>query len=142
MWIFKAKGYRYLFSHSAYNANRQAGKLRIPIVQSFCLIQLGIEPKCTTLKSDALVSRFNSVVKLLFKTDAREDLIFCVFDFFPGFMTTFVVQCFMNSILQCLSHTIQLRDYCLRSDYEREINTSSPMKGKLMKGGLVYSFVN
>ncbi|XP_076366912.1 ubiquitin carboxyl-terminal hydrolase 2-like [Tachypleus tridentatus] len=42
--------------------------------------------------------------------------------------------CFMNSVLQCLSHTKCLLDYCLRDNYTIDINTStSSMKGVLMK---------
>nr|CAB3267548.1 ubiquitin carboxyl-terminal hydrolase 2 [Phallusia mammillata] len=41
--------------------------------------------------------------------------------------------CFMNSILQCLSNTQPLRDYCLTLKYETDLNREkSPMKGKLM----------
>jgi len=38
--------------------------------------------------------------------------------------------CFMNSILQCLSNTQKLRDFCLKADYE--INPKSKMNGKLI----------
>ncbi|XP_076802429.1 ubiquitin carboxyl-terminal hydrolase 2-like [Clavelina lepadiformis] len=41
--------------------------------------------------------------------------------------------CFMNCILQCLSHTKDLRDFCLKSKFSNEINSKSPMKGKLIK---------
>ncbi|XP_055330860.1 ubiquitin carboxyl-terminal hydrolase 2-like isoform X2 [Paramacrobiotus metropolitanus] len=42
--------------------------------------------------------------------------------------------CFMNSILQCLSNTRPLRDYCLQtSEFESEVNTTtSQMKGTLI----------
>jgi hypothetical protein len=41
--------------------------------------------------------------------------------------------CFMNSIIQCLSNTRLLLDYCLAEDYKEEINKSiSKMKGSLM----------
>ncbi|XP_078738614.1 ubiquitin carboxyl-terminal hydrolase 2-like [Lampetra fluviatilis] len=39
--------------------------------------------------------------------------------------------CFVNSIVQCLSHTRALRDYCVRGDYEPETNPHSPTKGAL-----------
>ncbi|GFS20656.1 ubiquitin carboxyl-terminal hydrolase 2-like [Elysia marginata] len=42
--------------------------------------------------------------------------------------------CFMNSVLQCLSNTRQLLDYCLDEKYHSEINTTtSNMKGSLFK---------
>ncbi|GFO29875.1 ubiquitin carboxyl-terminal hydrolase 2-like [Plakobranchus ocellatus] len=42
--------------------------------------------------------------------------------------------CFMNSVLQCLSNTRQLLDYCLEEKYHAEINTTtSNMKGSLFK---------
>lgn len=42
--------------------------------------------------------------------------------------------CFMNSVLQCLSNTRQLLDYCLEEKYHSEINTTtSNMKGSLFK---------
>ncbi|XP_070548415.1 ubiquitin carboxyl-terminal hydrolase 2-like [Ptychodera flava] len=41
--------------------------------------------------------------------------------------------CFMNSILQCLSNTRSLLEYCLKDDYEKDLNRSnSSMKGQLM----------
>ncbi|KAL0972816.1 hypothetical protein UPYG_G00195070 [Umbra pygmaea] len=33
--------------------------------------------------------------------------------------------CFMNSILQCLSNTPQLRDYCLHNSYRRDLSSNS-----------------
>ncbi|XP_032833061.2 uncharacterized protein LOC116955847 [Petromyzon marinus] len=39
--------------------------------------------------------------------------------------------CFVNSIVQCLSHTRALRDYCVCGDYESETNPHSPTKGAL-----------
>ncbi|XP_066280467.1 ubiquitin carboxyl-terminal hydrolase 2-like [Branchiostoma lanceolatum] len=42
--------------------------------------------------------------------------------------------CFMNSILQCLSHTKQLADYCMNDNYIFDLKDSnSSMKGALMK---------
>jgi len=38
--------------------------------------------------------------------------------------------CFMNSILQCLSNTQKLKDFCLKADYE--INPKSKMSGRLI----------
>lgn len=40
--------------------------------------------------------------------------------------------CFMNSILQCLSNTKELRDYCLQSQYVRDLNNNSRMQMALM----------
>ncbi|KAM6432173.1 ubiquitin carboxyl-terminal hydrolase 2 isoform 2-T6 [Liasis olivaceus] len=40
--------------------------------------------------------------------------------------------CFMNSILQCLSNTKELRDYCLQSQYVRDLNNNSRMQTALM----------
>ena len=43
--------------------------------------------------------------------------------------------CFMNSILQCLSNTRLLLDYCLNEEYRDDINkTTSNMKGSLING--------
>lgn len=42
--------------------------------------------------------------------------------------------CFMNSILQCVSNTRPLMEYCLRNEYAGDLNTSlSTMKGSLFK---------
>ena len=52
------------------------------------------------------------------------------------------VQCFMNSVLQCLSNTRQLLDYCLEEKYVTEINTTtSNMKGSLFKGESCFHFI-
>ncbi|KFQ81422.1 Ubiquitin carboxyl-terminal hydrolase 2, partial [Phaethon lepturus] len=40
--------------------------------------------------------------------------------------------CFMNSILQCLSNTKELRDYCLQNQYLRDLNNNSRMRTALM----------
>ncbi|KAA0184661.1 Ubiquitin specific peptidase 2 [Fasciolopsis buskii] len=39
--------------------------------------------------------------------------------------------CFMNSIIQCLSNTAPLLEYCLDERYRDEINKSSSMRGTL-----------
>ncbi|XP_067674267.1 ubiquitin carboxyl-terminal hydrolase 2-like [Haliotis asinina] len=42
--------------------------------------------------------------------------------------------CFMNSVIQCLSNTRPLLEYCLKDDYLMDINTTtSSMKGAIMK---------
>ncbi|XP_025100726.1 ubiquitin carboxyl-terminal hydrolase 2-like [Pomacea canaliculata] len=42
--------------------------------------------------------------------------------------------CFMNSVLQCLSNTRPLLEWCLNDEYQVEINTTtSSMKGSLVK---------
>ncbi|XP_004585221.2 ubiquitin carboxyl-terminal hydrolase 2 isoform X2 [Ochotona princeps] len=41
--------------------------------------------------------------------------------------------CFMNSILQCLSNTRELRDYCLQRLYLRDLSHSSNAHGALME---------
>lgn len=43
-------------------------------------------------------------------------------------------QCFMNSILQCLSNTHDLRDYCLRNTHRTDLNNNSRAKAALMEG--------
>ncbi|KAK3699453.1 hypothetical protein QZH41_018604 [Actinostola sp. cb2023] len=40
--------------------------------------------------------------------------------------------CFMNSVLQCLSHSVVLTDYLLKGSHSKHINSRSSMKGKLM----------
>ncbi|KFV61133.1 Ubiquitin carboxyl-terminal hydrolase 2, partial [Dryobates pubescens] len=40
--------------------------------------------------------------------------------------------CFMNSILQCLSNTKELRDYCLQNQYLRDLNNNSRMRTALI----------
>lgn len=40
----------------------------------------------------------------------------------------------MNSILQCLSNTRELRDYCLQRLYLRDLSHSSNAHGALMEG--------
>lgn len=41
--------------------------------------------------------------------------------------------CFMNSVVQCLSHTRLLREYCLHGGHRSDLNVNSKMKGLLMK---------
>nr|CAH8825022.1 unnamed protein product [Trichobilharzia regenti] len=41
--------------------------------------------------------------------------------------------CFMNSILQCLSNTAPLTEYCLEDRYLKDINKSSSMNGLLFR---------
>ncbi|XP_060799876.1 ubiquitin carboxyl-terminal hydrolase 2a isoform X2 [Neoarius graeffei] len=41
--------------------------------------------------------------------------------------------CFMNSILQCLSNTHSLRDYCLHNSYRRDLNNSNRTNTALME---------
>ncbi|XP_071095598.1 ubiquitin carboxyl-terminal hydrolase 2-like isoform X2 [Haliotis cracherodii] len=42
--------------------------------------------------------------------------------------------CFMNTVIQCLSNTRPLLEYCLKDDYLMDINTTtSSMKGAIMK---------
>lgn len=40
----------------------------------------------------------------------------------------------MNSILQCLSNTKELRDYCLQNQYVWDLNSNSRMRTVLMAG--------
>lgn len=53
----------------------------------------------------------------------------------PVFFTSVsVLQCFMNSVIQCLSNTRPLLEYLLNEQYLADINTStSSMKGALIK---------
>ncbi|XP_059389171.1 ubiquitin carboxyl-terminal hydrolase 2-like isoform X1 [Carassius carassius] len=41
--------------------------------------------------------------------------------------------CFMNSILQCLSNTQSLRDYCLHNSHHRDLNNNSRTNTALME---------
>ncbi|XP_031429304.1 ubiquitin carboxyl-terminal hydrolase 2a isoform X3 [Clupea harengus] len=41
--------------------------------------------------------------------------------------------CFMNSILQCLSNTQNLRDYCLQNSYRRDLNNNNRTNTALME---------
>ncbi|XP_071402272.1 ubiquitin carboxyl-terminal hydrolase 2-like isoform X1 [Centroberyx affinis] len=41
--------------------------------------------------------------------------------------------CFMNSILQCLSNTPELRDYCLRNTHRTDLNNNCRAKADLME---------
>ena len=50
------------------------------------------------------------------------------------FLCSFSFQCFMNSILQCLSHTRLLTRQLLKGSHTKKINSSSGMKGKLIHG--------
>uniref|UniRef100_A0A8C6WL53 Ubiquitin carboxyl-terminal hydrolase 2 n=1 Tax=Neogobius melanostomus TaxID=47308 RepID=A0A8C6WL53_9GOBI len=45
----------------------------------------------------------------------------------------FSLQCFMNSILQCLSNTHSLRDYCLHNCHRRDLNNNSRTNTALME---------
>lgn len=40
----------------------------------------------------------------------------------------------MNSILQCLSNTHSLRDYCLHNSHRRDLNNNSRTNTALMEG--------
>lgn len=44
------------------------------------------------------------------------------------------LQCFMNSILQCLSNTHSLRDYCLHNSHRRDLNNNNRTNTALMEG--------
>ncbi|XP_059494942.1 ubiquitin carboxyl-terminal hydrolase 2-like isoform X2 [Stegostoma tigrinum] len=41
--------------------------------------------------------------------------------------------CFMNSILQCLSNTRELRDYCIQNTYRRDLNNRNRTNTALME---------
>jgi ubiquitin carboxyl-terminal hydrolase 2/21 len=44
----------------------------------------------------------------------------------------------MNSILQCLSNTPDLRDYCLRNTHRTDLNNNCRAKAALMEGKVHY----
>lgn len=46
----------------------------------------------------------------------------------------FHLQCFMNSILQCLSNTPDLRDYCLANVHRLDLNNDCATNATLMEG--------
>lgn len=50
------------------------------------------------------------------------------------YMFLFDFQCFMNSILQCLSNTSELRDYCLRNVHRSDLNNNCTTNAALMEG--------
>lgn len=41
--------------------------------------------------------------------------------------------CFLNAIVQCLSHINSLLEYCLKEDYHLDLNTESTTKGQLIQ---------
>jgi hypothetical protein len=43
--------------------------------------------------------------------------------------------CFMNSILQCLSHSALVREYFLSKKYKADLSSTSKMQGRLAEGG-------
>uniref|UniRef100_A0A8C1GG43 Ubiquitin carboxyl-terminal hydrolase 2 n=1 Tax=Cyprinus carpio TaxID=7962 RepID=A0A8C1GG43_CYPCA len=43
------------------------------------------------------------------------------------------MYCFMNSVLQCLSNTHDLRDYCLRNSHRTDLNNNCRAKAALME---------
>ncbi|KAA0701946.1 Ubiquitin carboxyl-terminal hydrolase 2 [Triplophysa tibetana] len=43
------------------------------------------------------------------------------------------ISCFMNSILQCLSNTQSLRDYCLHNSHRRDLNNNNRTNTALME---------
>lgn len=48
--------------------------------------------------------------------------------------SVFFFQCFMNSVLQCLSHSRPLLEFCLDRRYEKDLNTTtSSMQGWLFR---------
>ena len=53
-------------------------------------------------------------------------------------LLTCAVQCFLNSVTQCLSNTRCLLEYMVREGFSGDINTSvlSTMKGDLIRGAL------
>ena len=42
--------------------------------------------------------------------------------------------CFMNSILQCLSHSTLVREYFLSKKYKLDLSSTSKMQGRLAEG--------
>lgn len=50
----------------------------------------------------------------------------------------FVLQCFLNAIVQCLSHTQGLRDYCLTKTYLQDMCSSQ--EPELMNGGRIVPY--
>ena len=53
-------------------------------------------------------------------------------------MIWLLLQCFMNSILQCLLHTRLLFEYCASGQYKVDVNKeSSAMKGALIAGKIL-----
>ena len=47
----------------------------------------------------------------------------------------------MNSVIQCLSNTKPLLEYCLKDDYVLDKNkTTSKLKGALIVGKYMYTF--
>ncbi|KAG5681428.1 hypothetical protein PVAND_010865 [Polypedilum vanderplanki] len=42
-------------------------------------------------------------------------------------------SCYMNSIIQCLSHTMSLTQFLLENNYEKQINRSNQTKGHIVK---------
>uniref|UniRef100_A0A3P8QUF0 Ubiquitin carboxyl-terminal hydrolase n=1 Tax=Astatotilapia calliptera TaxID=8154 RepID=A0A3P8QUF0_ASTCA len=47
--------------------------------------------------------------------------------------------CFMNSILQCLSNTLELRDYCLRNGHITDLNNNCRSNTALIEGTMTDS---
>ena len=46
---------------------------------------------------------------------------------------SYVFQCYMNSMIQCVSNTRPLLEYLCQHEWERETNPSSRMRGSLIK---------
>lgn len=70
----------------------------------------------------------------------RHFILWCLFYLQFEYNDEFInFQCFMNSVLQCLSNTRPLLEYILAEGYLSEINsTSSSMKGALIKGKYLF----
>lgn len=55
-------------------------------------------------------------------------------------LALFLSQCFLNAIVQCLSHTQGLRDYCLTKTYLQDMCSSQ--EPELMNGGSIVPYAN
>lgn len=62
------------------------------------------------------------------------DTLLCVCGILLTLLVFYCFQCFMNSILQCLSNTQELRDYCLMNFHRTDLNNNSTASTALMEG--------